>query len=50
MITATATATELQNNFGRLLQEYRSTVCVDAERCHCVLSDRFSYWNFEGRL
>ena len=30
MMTATATATELQNNFGRLLQEYRSTVCVDA--------------------
>ena len=66
MITATATATEMQNNFGRYLnlvmsgQEIivtkngrevgRFIRSVYSERCHCVLSDRFSYWNFEGRL
>lgn len=62
MITATATATEMQNNFGRYLnlvmsgQEIivtkngREVGSVYSERCHCVLSDRFPYWNFEGRL
>ena len=62
MITATATATEMQNNFGRYLnlvmsgqenhrdKEWNGRSVGLFERCHCVLSDRFPYWNFEGRL
>lgn len=62
MITATATATEMQNNFGRYLNLVMSGQEIIVTKngrevgrfipkgCHCVLSDRFPYWNFEGRL
>ena len=47
MITATATATEMQNNFGRYLNLVMSGQEIIVTKNG---RDRFSYWNFEGRL